>query len=243
MFLLRSTHPNRQGTQLNAIPYPARTTEPETDDAGLARRLRICRRMGEIAEHLAELAGIRAAAQIIADTTRLQTQPPQPTPTDPPEASALEAIAPKTTDYTIIFTRLARIAHTAVALEKRLLEKQPEPAESQIIHHVEGDSRDLALARAIDYAAENHPDRVKINRKADALIFVLLYKDPDGERSLPELYDYVASTLSLKTKFSEIPNEIFHPNRNPTPLIDPNDPAGPKDGYMPQQTNPPIPPF
>jgi hypothetical protein len=138
-----------------------------------------------------------------------------------------------------------------VALEKRLLEKQPEPAESQIIHHVEGDSRDLALARAIDYAAENHPDRVKINRKADALIFVLLYKDPDGERSLPELYDYVASSLSLKTKFSEIPEEILHPGAaKPTPisLEDLIFPPRPEPTRSPTaspqyQPAPPIPPF
>jgi hypothetical protein len=137
--------------------------------------------MGEIAEHLAELAGIRAAAQIIADTTPPQTQnpqAPQQTPADPLEVSSLETIAPKTTDCTVIFTRLARIAHAAVALEKRLLADEPEPVTSQTSRSPNDDSRDLPLARAIDYAAGNHPDRVEINRKAHALIFVLLYQDP-----------------------------------------------------------------
>jgi hypothetical protein len=202
--------------------------------------------MGEIAEHLAELAGIRAAAQIVAATIPAQTQNPQtpePAPADPLEASSLEAIAPKDTDYTVIFTRLARIANASVALEQRLLENTPKPAKSQSNHRVEDDSRDLPLARAIDYAAQNHPDRVVINRKAYAVIYVLLLQDPEKKRPIAELYAYVASCVSLTTKFSEIPEEILHPNRNGPPLIDPNDPAGPKDWYMPKQTNPPIPPF
>jgi len=137
---------------------------------------------------------------------------------------------------------MARVAHTFVALEKRMLANEPEPARSETRHAPKDDSRAMPLYRAIDFAAQDHPDRVKTNREAHALIFVMLYQDPEEKRPITELYDYVASSLSLTTKFSDIPESILRPNNKPKPLPHPEDPAGPRDWYLPQQP-PPIPPF
>jgi hypothetical protein len=237
--VLYTFHPNpARAPQLTAIPFPA-PPAPETDEETRARHRETCHDLANIARHLARLAGMCAAEELTAQHAALQADPPKaPEPVPPREPPAQ---TPKLSNYPLIFARMSRVAHTFVALEKRMLANEPEPAKSKNTFRLDKDSREMPLYRAIDFAAQDQPDRVQTNREANALIFVLLYQDPEEKRPITELYDYVATSLSLKTKFSEIPNEILHPNKKPQPA--PEDPAGPKDWYLPKKTNPPIPPF
>jgi hypothetical protein len=198
-------NPNPPGTQLNAIPFPQRVSEPETDDEARARHRSTCRRLGEIAEHLAELAGMRAAEQITAE--------PAPPIHAPPKLDIHAGTpAANPTDYVVTFARMARIAHAFVALEARLIANQPEADKFESSYRGNDDSRDMPLARAVDFAADQLPDRAAINRKAYALLYVMLRADPEEKRPIAEIYTYVAQSFSLKTKFCEIPEAILHPN-------------------------------
>jgi hypothetical protein len=197
-----------------------------------------------MAAHLAELAGLRAAAQLTAEPAPQTQQLPQAEPPEPPP--------PGSTDYTLVFARLARIAHVFVALESRLIATQPCAANPQSGHRVKDDSRDRPLARAFDFASRNHPRRTEITRQASDLLYVDLFLDPEEKRPIEEVFESIARSLQLQTKFSEIPLNILHPAVFPPPPTAPDDlddlsrlacaPSG-FSTPTPAQTHPPIPPF
>ncbi len=147
---------------------------PDTSGAQrIARHMRMCKEIAEIAMGLAEAAAARAHIDLAA------------TPPDAPTQKATPRLA-----SALLFTRLCRVIQTAIAQENRLAAGQTTPTRS--------DPRRAALRCVINNAIAGTPNGNALKRQAFDRLDQALALDPECEYSADAILGPICNDIGLK---------------------------------------------
>jgi hypothetical protein len=151
---------------------------PNTSGAErIARHIRMCKEMAEIAMRLAEAAAARAQIDLAATPPDAQTKKPAPSPL----AAAL------------LFTRLCRVIQTAITLENRLATGQAAPTAP-----TRTDPRRATLRCVINNATADTPNANALKRQAFDRLDQALALDPNCEYTADAILGPICTDLGLK---------------------------------------------
>jgi hypothetical protein len=154
----------------------------------VARHMRMCKEIAEIAMGLAEAAAARAQTDLASNQAAplAEGEVPAPAPRNP-LASAL------------LFTRLCRVIQNAISLENRLAAGLASPAAAP----ARNDPRRATLRCVIDNAVAGNPNQNTLKRQAFDRLDQALALDPDCEYPAEAIIGPICNDLGIK--FDRLP--------------------------------------
>jgi len=152
---------------------------PNTSPAErIARHMRMCKEMAEIAMRLAEAAAARAQTDLAAP---------------PPEAPSQKTPPRNNLAAALLFTRLCRVIQSAITMENRLATGQAAPTTP-----TKSDPRRATLRCVINTATADTPNANALKRQAFDRLDQALALDPDCEYSADAILGPICTDLGLK---------------------------------------------
>ncbi len=187
---------------MNAITQIEAETQPER----LARHLRLCRELADLAMGLA-----RAAA---AQATAAQNTPQDAAPDEPQTAEQDSAPPPppaRNPDPALSFARLATVVRQVIALEARLAAGYFAPQAPTAAHAAPkpDDPRRAALQTIIEDVTEKHPSRTIIRREALALADREIAADPEAEATAADILETLCEEIGLHIDYARLPDRTL----------------------------------
>jgi hypothetical protein len=175
----------------------------------------MCAELADLGMQLARrAASIALANWAEPEESPAAEPPPEPAP-EPPAAKPLRAaglsvraLACKSSDPALIFTRLVASVRDCIALEVRLA-AGPATTNRGTTLALRADPRRAPLRDIFHRITEHHPDRTELVRETTARIDEDLAADPDRILDLSNIFFGICENLGIEPDLATLPDEFL----------------------------------
>jgi hypothetical protein len=199
----------------------------------------MCAELADLGMQLARrAASIALANWAEPEAPPAEESPPEPAPelpTDPAPAArplraavlSIRALACKSSDPALIFTRLAATVRDCIALAVRLT-GAPTTTNRDTTLALRADPRRAPLRDIFQRVTKHHPDRTDLVRETTARIDADLTADPDRILELSSLFFGICEDLGIEPDLATLPDEflgfVYEPPARTKPATDAPEP-------------------